>query len=542
MKNKKPCIVETTQGFSVLYNDKLLYSKYNPARNILSVIENLTLLPGTLVLCFSPVLGYGLKELSSKLPENSFLLGIELETSLLEFINTNSNNHSQISNFSMLTIEEAYELPSLLSKNNIILKSGVKLPSPGTFKRAIFIDFSAGVSLHKDLYQKIYSFSVNSIMTFWKNRITLTKFGRKYSHNFFSNLKNLDKTIPIQNYLKSITKPIVIFGSGESIDDGIKYIKQNKEKFYILCADTALQPLLDNSITPNGVFIEEAQNIILKAFIGTKNYDFTIFAGLSSISQLSHNFPLNKLSFFTTEYVQANFITNLISRDLLPQTNMPFGSVGLTVFYYALQFRKDSTIPIYTYGLDFAYTAGRTHGKGTLAHKNTLIALSRLNSIYNFSSSYNNDSICFTNDFNEKIYSSPLLLSYASLFVNLFGNNQYENVYNSSKVSNVIKLPHKLPEPLIDSNSIVEIQPHSFDENKINLYFTEERKALLYLKDILTGKTKLSSTEIETEIKKVTSEREYLYLHFPDGHHFSYTQDFLNRIRIEIDYFLKIFN
>ena len=33
---------------------------------------------------------------------------------------------------------------------------------------------------------------------------------------------------------------------------------------------------------------------------------------------------------------------------------------------------------------------------------------------------------------------------------------------------------------------------------------------------------------------------EDLYLHFPDGHKFQYTQSFLNRVRVEIEYYLKI--
>lgn len=442
----------------------------------------------------------------------------------------------------MLTISEAYDLPSLLTKKDIKLKSGTMLPRAGTFKRTVYIDFSAGVSFHSDLYQKLYTYCVNSIMTFWKNRITLTKFGRKYSHNFFSNLKNIDKTTPIQNFYESVNKPIVIFGSGESIDKGINYIKENQKDYYILCADTALQSLLENSVIPNGVFIEEAQNVILKSFIGTQNKNVTIFAGLSSISQLAHNFPLNNFSYFSTEYVEANFINNLNSQNIIPPLNPPFGSVGLTVFYYALKFRKDSSIPIYTYGLDFAYTAGRTHGKGTLAHNNILLQLNKIKSLYNFYSAYNNNSICLMEN-NNKIYSTPLLQSYATLFVNLFSNNQYENVYNSSQISNLIKLPFKLPEPIFNSDKNEKEQKHNFvyDSEKIKKYFDDEKQALLYLKDLLTGKINISTQEREIEIKKVAENREYLYLHFPDGHCFSYTQDFLNRIRIEIDYFLKIF-
>jgi len=78
----KPCLVRTAQGFSVSYKNLFLYSKYNPARNILSIIEKMEILPGTIVLCFSPVLNYGLEPLAEKLPENCIMFGIEADSEL----------------------------------------------------------------------------------------------------------------------------------------------------------------------------------------------------------------------------------------------------------------------------------------------------------------------------------------------------------------------------------------------------------------------------------------------------------------------------
>ena len=44
------------------------------------------------------------------------------------------------------------------------------------------------------------------------------------------------------------------------------------------------------------------------------------------------------------------------------------------------------------------------------------------------------------------------------------------------------------------------------------------------------------------EIKEILKEREYLYLHFPDGYSLSMETQFLKRIRAEIDFFLKDIN
>ena len=50
----------------------------------------------------------------------------------------------------------------------------------------------------------------------------------------------------------------------------------------------------------------------------------------------------------------------------------------------------------------------------------------------------------------------------------------------------------------------------------------------------------LSEKEREKRILNLLSDREYLFIHFPDGYKLNLSQDFLNRIRIELDYFLKI--
>ena len=64
---QKPCLVQTERGFSVSYKDRFLYSKYAPSRAIEGAIQNLSLLPGTLILAFSPALWLCLDKLLEKL-------------------------------------------------------------------------------------------------------------------------------------------------------------------------------------------------------------------------------------------------------------------------------------------------------------------------------------------------------------------------------------------------------------------------------------------------------------------------------------------
>jgi len=76
-------------------------------------------------------------------------------------------------------------------------------------------------------------------------------------------------------------------------------------------------------------------------------------------------------------------------------------------------------------------------------------------------------------------------------------------------------------------------------EKAIKDFLISEKEKLLRLKSIFTGKIVSSDAEIKTLLLSMP----YLYLHFPDYNSLSETlldKHFLSRVRIEIEYFLKI--
>lgn len=553
--NTKPCLAQTPQGFSVSYNERFLYSKYAPSKTILQTIENLELATGTLILCNSPALPYGLSELSAKLPENCYMLLCEADAALYEFECNNENSTQLPQNAARLTMEELQQLPFILQKTSYTFSDGNTLPPAGTFRRVIRVDFSAGVQFHLEYYEQVFQAAVASIKTYWVNRVTLARFGRRYSKNFFSNLKKLSETAPIQNYFGQIEKPILVLGAGESLNKTLSDLTTaDKNSLCILCADTALQPCLKHGIVPDGVFIEEAQAVIAKAFIGALRKDIHIFAGLSSLPLLTKLFPAGQISYFTTLYTNAAFIDGLASQNLLPPQNQPMGSVGLTAVYYALKFRKSTTVPVLVSGLDFSYSPGITHAKGTLAHTQRLLSSTRLQPVQNYTAAFTTATTPFTDKAGNKMITTPTLQGYANLFNNLF--SQEENLYDIGESGITINIPKSTlcsfkNQDLSSNttNSISSKPDFNFSKTKndiqsisskaLKTYFESEHQTLLTLRDILSGKQKLNPQEQQEKIKQLAIPREYLYLHFPDGHTFSYTSAFLNRLRAEIDFFLK---
>ncbi len=578
---QKPCIIQTAQGFSVSYKEKLLYSKYAPVKAITNTINNLTIQSGTIFLCCSPILPYGIKELLDKLPDQCFLLLCERDSALYDFTKSLFTGNDEIAKVwkeinnsqkvAFLSQNELYQLPQILNKHSYTFADGKQFSPAGSFRRIIRLDFSAGAGFNSSFYEELLQASTKALMTFWSNRVTLVKFGRKYSHNYFTNLQLLPKTIPLEKYFKSVLKPILIFGAGESINKGIEEIKEYAKDFFILCTDTSLTSLLQNNITPDGVFIEEAQELIIQAFIGTKAQigqgKTHIFASLSSTPLISHNFYLSSISYFTTIFDDCNFISSMQKEKLLPPSNPPFGSVGLTTVYYADKFRTDDTVPIYIYGLDFSFSAGFTHAKGTMAHATRLKNTNRLNPIQNYKACYNENTRAFQDKAGNTFYTSHILQSYANTFNAYFYDKK--NIFDSMDCGIKLAIPARKPDlnetesvctgtdSNINKRNCTENSEYTNNEHtiqflhqqtyqkdlsqKITKYIQDEKKQLETLKDILTGKIKLSEQEAEEKIRQLAEAREYLYLHFPDGQIFSTELSLLKRIRIELDYFLKLF-
>lgn len=529
MNNTKPCLVETSQGFSVKYQEKLLYSKYAPAKAVCQKIESLQILPGTLFLGFAPVLSYGIKELCDKLPEDCLLLLCEADSNLWSF---ETDKISELDNEKIvrLTPNELYNLPVFIQKSSYTFECGKTVNFAGNFRRVIRFDFSAGVQFHSDFYSTLESACVASLKQFWTNRFTLAKFGRKYSRNLFSNLKLLPETKPLSDYVKKINRPLYVFGAGEGAEKGIFDLKVEIERGqtpFVLCADTAFSMLKAHGIIPDGIVIDEAQSIIAQSFIGVKktalDSGIQIFQSLCSLPHVAGmSFPSEKTSFYATEYDSNQFFGDLKTKEFFPPVIPAFGSVGITAYVLACLFRENEQVPVCVYGLDFAYSTGKTHGRGTPAHKRQLRNASRLNSIENFSACFGNNVLRLSEN-SVLPWTTPILASYAETY------RQVQN-QNSEIVSEICKF---------DSNK-TEKSDTRYSEKEIQSFLLGEKAALEELRDLLSGKLVMNEEDRSARIRKLLENRQYLFLHFPDGYKFSMELSFLKRVRSEIEGFLKV--
>ena len=578
--NGNPRSVQTEGGISVLYKGRYLYSKYAPEKAIKRTVLSKPVAPGTLVLACSPVLCLCLAELCASLPENCFVLGCEFDAVLYAF--SLKYIPHDIARFAMLSPDELPKLPFMLTKRRAETKSGAFLPPAGTFRRVLRADFSAGTQFFPQHYAALTEAAENAVMRFWKNRVTLIKFGRRFSRNLFRNIARLPRSCPIENLAQSVEKPIIVFGAGESMEKTARSIRSVQSAFYIVAADAALAPLFRFGIEPDAVVCEEAQSVIAPFFLGANGKRFRVFAGITSWPKL---FDLSDgtICYFSPHYDDTAFFDSLVVRRILPCIMPPLGSVGLTATKIALMLRKTDRIPVFVTGLDFSYRAGTTHARGSAPHTARLASSFRISPAANYEAAFGCSMQKIIGKDGSPFFTSPALLSYVQTFRAYFSESP--NLFDAGTTGIELGIPQKDADDLIreivntvgaerdrrkkDANGAETIvgqkdseddiartgtdekavheektftERTAFSERKalsVRNFYEKEECALERLKNILSSGRNMSEDERRVEIEKLLAAREYLYLHFPDGLKASFDLSFLKRVRAEIDFFIK---
>ena len=531
INNEEPCLVPASgQGFSVFYHNRYLYSRYNPEAASVRTAESYTVLPQTLVLVFSPLLGYGLKELIERLPQNCSMILIEADEALFKL----SNEHVQKlikdkPNIYNICIPSGSALFSLFAQK--------LLPSFSNFKRCLPIELSGGAQLYRQFYHSLTALIDNAINQFWRNRITLVKLGRLYARNIFKNLG----MVPFSSALKSnsVSKPIVVCGSGLSLESATAFLQRNSDDCFVIAVDNALMPLLSNGIFPDAIIAVESQLAVEKSYIGSAGTKIAMIADLTSRPHVL-NMTGGEISFFISEYEQCNYlerIKNVLGCKVIP----PLGSVGLAATEIALMLRKDDNVPIFICGLDFSFKPCKTHCKESPSHRTLLNECSRLSPLLRGDAAFGINSYFFAGKDGKPCITTPSLSNYGRTFAARYG--RVPNLFDISSEGMELNLERR---DLSSAEEIIQNRSEGAASNSSVLQKDAEtgRNVKQFLLDELEALEKLkfrmvNGSELD-EIVPALKEREYLYLHFPDGYKEpSLEKSFLNRVRAEIDFFIK---
>ena len=544
-QNEGPRILETGTGLSysktVEYRGRFLYSKYNPAKSILSLIEKTDFLPGTLVIINSPCLFYGIRELVQKLPENCPLMAVEADEALYSIAEESLSDMGSEIPVKLFSTGNLNEIDSYLRKE----------ADSGRVKRILPLDFSAGVAFNSELYARICFAAQEIVSSFWKNRITIVKMGRLFSKNIFCNLQRLPSSLTLRDVLHSVSKPIIVCGAGESLDatfsdknaDFLKAVKSGK--FFILAVDAALTSLLDRGIPVDAVVAMESQSAIQNAYIGSKDSRIPIFADLCSRPQIAEILK-GPVIFYATKFASALYLDDLKKNDVIDSFIPPLGSVGLSATLIALYIRESSATKVYVTGLDFSYSMGLTHAKGTPAQKRKLFSQSRTNPLGSYDAAFATGASIMQGKMGSTV-TLPNMQIYASTFNSMFaGEENLVDIRESGLMLGIMEGKIEIPScgsKKAFEEAVEKSLGNERERDRARIWIEGEKKALIEARDLLVkgeaSDYRDKGMDLNEQLSGLLQARDYLYIHFPDGTSFSTESQFLKRIRAEIDFFLK---
>ena len=544
-------------------NGKTLLSGIDPVRRAEKTADSVSLNDRTLFLCPSPLYGYGLARLLSRLEKDArgcAVLCIEADSELFELTGKNIDEDLlKNKNFHITNICDPVKLCSLVNS----------LWGTLSFRRIETIRFTGGYQLFPDLYSSLYETLRRQFASDWSNALTLTKLGRLYIRNCMRNL-SLAQVFPSVSELSFNEDTVLVLGAGPSLDETLDFLVRSKvlgasseelgvknrgRKFRIICVDTCLGALRDRGIVPDLAVILESQHWNIRDFIGSAGVEIPAAVDLSSLPASAKILNGDGFLFFTP-WTHLRIFERLKDAGLLPAAVSPLGSVGLTAVEIAKRVTRGKIICT---GLDFSFTADSYHARGTPGHLGKLNKQNRFSRLFN-NAVFEESTITVLSKEGKNSYTNPIMKNYRNLFEQEFGNDPriYDIKGNGLPLGvKTISLDELKKEfnhepartstnPCCDAEQQVCVRTEGSinvvrgKELELSVFYENERKRLEELRGILTGEAEMN----EDRLTVLLNECDYIWAHFPDcaGGRKTDLKDvaFLKRVRTEIDPMLKI--
>jgi hypothetical protein len=554
-------------GFS--YKGKTLLSRVDPVGKADRIADTVPVIDGTLYLCPSPLYGYGLERLLSRLERhapNSAVLCIEADSELFAISQEHFSEALKHSPKLRLTNRcEAAWLCGFIRK-----EWGSRV-----FRRIHVLRLNGGWQLFPALNDLADTLQ-REIALDWGNAMILAKLGRRYIRNMVRNLALIPQN-PSTGGLSFGDDPVLALGAGPSLDPaldalGVRFGEACRlpetRPFRIVCVDTCLPALRERGIRPDLAIILESQHWNLDDFSGLSGWDIPAAFDLSALPR-SAGVLGNRLFLFFTPWTQLRIFKRLQAAGLLPPGLAPLGSVGLSAVAISMRLTQGAII---TAGIDFSFSMDLYHARSTPGHLARLRRQNRFKGLINTDAAFGQSVSRAISKTGDQVLSNPSMRNYRELFEKEFANcsrlfdlagsglplgiktlsmeefsllTSGEYVVNKG-LNGINTLPTKANIGLLtSSDNMVNKQ----SEEKLRNFVLAELDRLTLLRGILLGEIPMDYGSLA----RLTDECDYLWAHFPDYAASSLRPDkaeleaggqavvsFLNRLRVEIDPFLKL--
>ncbi len=508
MKDDLPLLVETGNGFSIKYRKKTLYSLADPVRGAERLANSCEIKNKTLIFIPSPLLFYGVDSILKDMPEDCHIICVEVDQNLMALSIKNTIpdllKHPKITYF---RTDDIGHIAYVLTKIGL-----------WKFRRTVKIVLNGGSSLYSIPYDSMFGLIEREIQSYWQNKITLIRIGRKLINNLFINLNHLTESYCFTGF--STSKSVLIAGAGEGLETSLPFIKKERKRFFILAVDTSLPVLLKNRISPDLVLILESQFANIFDFYDTKNSTIPILCDLTSYPGVIKNFK-GKKYFFISEFDKTKIFSRLKNRKLLPEVFSPAGSVGILAVDIALKITK---APILITGLDFSYKIGKPHAKGSFSHVFSLINIKRFNPIPMYKTSLARPLFRVNDKNNKTCITDKILYAYSLLLNKLISDKK--NIFDINPGAGVFYGGRKIEKdqiltitgnPESSSDSLLSNTASTVEKGDILDFLNNEKSILSSIVDISKKILNRGIAEKDkTRIEELLSEADYVFIDFPD--------------------------
>ncbi len=404
MESDNPLLVDTGRGFSVYYKKKHLYSVKQPKETAEKKSTLVTIMPGTIIFIPSPLLFYGIDTLLKRLPAHTIILALELDPKLSALCNSCFPMDSRL---------------YFINKNPEKIFKIFRDKGLWHYRKVEMLTLSGGYTLYRKEYSRIYRALSEMVKDYWQNRMTMIHMGPLWIKNIFLNMgilsrrESSDICWEFSNLAGSM--PVLVAGAGESLEFSIDDIKKNRQGVFILAVDTALTALQSYNIKPDFIVAVDAQIYNLFDIHGYRNSTIPLFFDITCYPGIVRNFH-GKLLPFLSGFSTSPFLSRLKER-FPPLRFLPaLGSVGITALYLAKELTSG---PVLYTGLDFSYSIGKSHARGTPALQHDLFSSGRLTPAGSIDNYFKRPSSIIKGK-TRSIRTNPILLSYAALVEKYF--------------------------------------------------------------------------------------------------------------------------
>ncbi len=528
MDDGLPELIEAPGGPALRFHGRALYSERDPRSLPERSARSFDARPGTLVVCPSPLLGYGLDSLLSRLDRDSLLLCVEAEPALLEL--SLRSLPREILDDPRVTVSALHPDGSL----------GGRLPDLSRVRRAALLPLSGGYALHRGLYDAFVASLQSEMRRRLSNRATLTAMGRLWTRNLVRNIPLLARARPLAELQEAARgKPIALLGAGPSLEAAFGPVARAGRGAFVVVVDTALSALMGAGVVPDAVVCLEAQVHNAADFIGNACLPCPLVADLTS-----HSAPLrfarNGLHFVASDFAPLALLSRMRAAGLLPEELPPLGSVGVAALRIALAI-GDPSMPVTVAGLDFSFERGKTHARGSAPHAAALSSSWRLAESSAWRASVRPGTRAFADPRSGKsLIEDPALSGYAALFrmeAEAFSSGLRDMRSQGADLG--LRRPSPGEDPFLPLGSPRGVLPLSAvaapDRSVLKDFVEGELDAVARLRRGLSGEAPLS----EEELRSSLAAEDYLYVHFPDGGGDPIMErHFLARVSVEADSFI----